>query len=218
MHLTFNDIQSSDRKFRINLINSITGIKPANLIGTVSEDGINNLAIISSVVHLGSHPPLIGFIMRPKHQVKRDTFENIVTTENFTINQVSTKMIKRAHYTSAKFDETSSEFEECNFSSEFLDGFSAPYVKESKLKIGLQHLESIPIKANKTLMIVGQVEHLYIDDNFIDPKGYINLESMNSAGIGGLNSYYELNKVAEYPYARIGEIPDFKHEKTASSI
>ena len=51
--------------YRLNLINSVTGYKPANLIGTKSRGGISNLAIFSSVVHLGSKPPLIGIVTRP---------------------------------------------------------------------------------------------------------------------------------------------------------
>ena len=53
------DIFNLDKVKRLKLINSITGVKPANLIGTRSSDGITNLAIFSSIVHLGSNPPLI---------------------------------------------------------------------------------------------------------------------------------------------------------------
>ena len=47
---------------KINLINSATGYKSANLIGPKSEDGIPNLAIFSSVTHYGSAPPIFGFV------------------------------------------------------------------------------------------------------------------------------------------------------------
>jgi flavin reductase (DIM6/NTAB) family NADH-FMN oxidoreductase RutF len=50
---------------RLNLINSCTGYKSANLIATKSEDGAVNVAIFSSITHLGSNPALIGFIVRP---------------------------------------------------------------------------------------------------------------------------------------------------------
>ena len=214
MHLTFDDIQESERKFRINLINSITGIKPANLLGTVSNDGINNLAIISSVVHLGSHPPFIGFVMRPKNEVKRDTFENLSSTGHFSINQIPANLVKNAHYTSAKFDAAVSEFEVCKIREEFLGDFPVPFVKESPIKIGLSLQETIPIKSNNTLFIVGKVEQLFIDDNYVDERGYIRLDYMNAAGIGGLNSYYTLKKIAEFPYARVEENPFEKIEKT----
>ena len=58
-------IQDMDRVKRLNLINSITGISPANLVGTISNDLTENLSIFSSVVHIGSNPPLMGFILRP---------------------------------------------------------------------------------------------------------------------------------------------------------
>ena len=53
-----------DRKYRLNLINSITGIKPANLVGSRSADGFDNVAIFSSLVHLGSNPAQLGLVMR----------------------------------------------------------------------------------------------------------------------------------------------------------
>ena len=45
MLLDKNDIYELDRIKRLNIINSITGIKPANLIGTKSKEGVNNVAI-----------------------------------------------------------------------------------------------------------------------------------------------------------------------------
>jgi flavin reductase (DIM6/NTAB) family NADH-FMN oxidoreductase RutF len=61
MYLNKEDILKAERIFRLNLINSITGVKPANLIGTQSKEGNSNLAIFSSVVHMGSNPALVGF-------------------------------------------------------------------------------------------------------------------------------------------------------------
>lgn len=34
-------------------------------------------------------------------------------------------------------------------------------------------------------------------------------EQAGSAGISGLNSYYALEKIADYPYARRTELPSF---------
>ena len=70
------DIDKMSKIFRLNLINSITGYKSANLIGTKTDNKINNVAIFSSVTHLGSDPPLIGFITRPENG-NRNTYNNI---------------------------------------------------------------------------------------------------------------------------------------------
>lgn len=205
-----NEIADLPKIKRLNIINSITGIKPGNLIGTVNKNMSPNLAVFSSVVHLGSNPALLGFIVRPSGNVKRHTYENIITTKYYTINHIPNSMTLNSHYTSAKFNEEISEFEKCNFKTDFKPSFIAPYVGESPLKIGLKFQEEIPIKVNNTSMIVGSVEQIYISEKALDNEGYIDLEVLNSTGIGGLNSYYSLNKIDTYPYARVKDCPTFK--------
>ena len=51
-HFTREEIDNSHHLKRANLINSSTGYKPANLIGTISVSGATNLAILSPVVQL----------------------------------------------------------------------------------------------------------------------------------------------------------------------
>lgn len=136
MYLSQADLEQTSRIKRLNLINAISGIKPGNLIGTKSNDGHANLAIISSVVHLGSNPAFLGFIMRPTKDIRRHTYENIMSNGVFTINHIHTDFIERAHYTSAKFGATVSEFEACKLTEEYLYDFPAPFVGESRIKMG----------------------------------------------------------------------------------
>ena len=199
------EIQDMERVKRLNLINSITGISPANLVGTISNDLTENLSIFSSVIHIGSNPPLIGFILRPTENNRRDTYENIIETNKFTINHINSDMIQKSHYTSAKFKKNKSEFKKCQLTPEYLNSFQAPYVKESYVKIGL-NLEDIHlIKSNGCRLIIGCIEHIYVPDNAIHKNGNIQLELLNSVGVSGLNTYYSLNKIAEYPYARVND-------------
>ncbi len=211
MHLTKEDIKELEKRKRLNIINSITGIKPANLIGTVSEDNVSNLAIFSSIVHLGSNPALLGFIVRPTGEVPRNTYENILANGCYTINHVNESFIKNAHYTSAKFDKDISEFDRCGLTDEYLYDFKAPFVKESSVKIGMKYCESIPIERNGTILVIGEVEHLILPDETVNKKGYIDLEKAQVAGISGLNSYYSLEKITSFPYVRLEEVPEFKN-------
>ncbi|MEN8787108.1 MAG: flavin reductase [Flavobacteriales bacterium] len=212
MHLTKKDLQETDRVKKLNIINSITGIKPANLIGTVSKDNISNVAIFSSIVHLGSNPALIGFIVRPTGEVPRNTYGNILENGHYTINHVGETFVKNAHYTSAKFDSDVSEFDTCGLTEEYLFDFKAPFVKESPIKMGMKYLESIPIERNGTILVIGEVEHLIMPEEAVSNKGYINLETAEVAGISGLNSYYKLEKIGSFPYARVEEVPEFKNK------
>jgi len=202
-------IQDMDRVKRLNLINSITGISPANLVGTISNNLTENLSIFSSVIHIGSNPPLIGFILRPTENNRRDTYENIIETNKFTINHIHSDMIQKSHYTSAKFKKNESEFQKCKLTAEYLNSFQAPYVKESYVKIGLNLEEMQLIKSNGCRLIIGRIEHIYVPNNTLHENGNIQLELLDSIGVSGLNTYYSLNKIAEYPYARIDD-PFFK--------
>ena len=72
-------IADLNTRYRNNLINSISGYKSANLIGSISENGTTNLAVFNSIIHLGSNPALLGFILRPT-TVPRNSFSNMKKT------------------------------------------------------------------------------------------------------------------------------------------
>jgi len=207
MHLTKEEIRQTEKIKRLNIINSVSGIKPANLIGTASNQNKSNLAIFSSVIHLGSDPALLGFILRPQGEQPGHTFTNILETGYYTINQVHGSITAKSHYTSAKFHKEESEFDTCGLTAEYLHGFQAPYVKESVLKIGLKYLERIPIEVNGTSLIIGEIQHLIMPDEAVSEEGHVDYEKLNAIGIVGLNAYYGVNKMADYPYARPSELP-----------
>ncbi|MFB0939292.1 MAG: flavin reductase (DIM6/NTAB) family NADH-FMN oxidoreductase RutF [Candidatus Azotimanducaceae bacterium] len=208
MIYTKEDIGKLDRITRLKIINSATGIKPANLIGTINKENQTNLAVFSSVVHLGSNPPLLGFISRPRTADAGHTYHNIKENGCYTINHIHPEFIKNAHYTSAKFHADVSEFKRCNLSEEYANDFIAPFVKESTFKMGMRFKEAIDIKINNTVLVVGEIEHLILPDIAI-VDGDIDLEVTNGVGISGLNSYYSLKKIGSFPYVRVQEVPEF---------
>lgn len=209
-HLTGADIKKQQKIERTNLINSLSGYKPANLIGTISPDGRQtNLAVFSSVVHVGADPPLLGFVQRPTGEVSRHTYENIRATGVYTINHVRQAFVERAHYTSAKFDRNVSEFAACGLTEEFLEGFAAPFVGESLVKIGLKFVEELPIKINGTIFVVGEIMHLVFPENSLLADGNLDLNLIECVCISGLDTYHRAEKIARFPYARPHELPDF---------
>tara|TARA_B100001778_G_scaffold334551_1_gene346463 strand:- start:1670 stop:2296 length:627 start_codon:yes stop_codon:yes gene_type:complete len=208
MHYDKKAIDQLDRVTRLKIINSATGIKPGNLIGTIGENGATNLAVFSSITHLGSNPSLLGFISRPQTEEVGHTLRNILQTEYYTINHIHPEFVEKAHYTSAKFSSDVSEFDACNLSEEYINHFKAPFVQESIFKMGLRFKEAIDIKLNGTVLVIGEIEELVISDkSFVN--GDIDLESSEGVGISGLNTYYSLKKIDSYPYARLSEIPKF---------
>jgi len=185
---SLDDIDQMHHLYRINLINSCSGYKSANLIGTKSEDGTSNVAVFSSVTHLGSNPGLLGFFLRPT-TVMRNTYHNLKTTGAYTINHIFEDILVDAHHTSAKYDESISEFNVTDLEEDYKDNFLAPFVKGSPIQIAMRYVEEYPIKANNTILVVGKIEKLYIPDDLLEKDGFINLAKGNVATINGLDGY-----------------------------
>ncbi len=185
------DIQQMDKDFRTQLINGLSGYKSANLVGTRSAEGLSNLAIFSSVVHLGADPALMGMIARPfSPTTRRHTVENILSTGFYTLNQVGADFFAKAHQTSARYAEEASEFAAVGLREEYLGDFPAPFVGESLLKIGLKLEEIVPLAINGTQLIIGSVQYLSLPSLALLSSGHIELEALNAVAIGGLDTYY----------------------------
>jgi len=174
--------------YKINLINSCSGFKSANLIGTKSKDGIENVAVFSSVTHIGSNPPLLGFVCRPT-TVIRNTYANIKDTGVYTINHIHETIIESAHHTSAKYDAGISEFEKTTLVPEYKNNCFAPYVKGCPVQMEMKFIEEYYIKANDTLLVIGEIQGLFVEDHLLEKDGYIDLSKANVAAINGLDGY-----------------------------
>ena len=202
IHFSRTDIDKMDKIFRLNLINSCTGFKSANLLGTKSLNGVSNVAVFSSITHLGSNPPLIGFILRPT-TVPRDTYRNIKDTGVFTVNHINSDITEDAHHTSAKYPDEVSEFTKTDLQEEFLGDFSAPFVKGAKIRLGCTFLNEYEIKENDTLLLVSQVDHLYVaDQEILQTDGWLKLQNADTVTINGLDGYAKTALIDRYPYAR----------------
>lgn len=186
---------------RLNLLNCITGYKSANLIATVSKEGISNVAIFSSVTHLGSEPPLIGFILRPT-TVPRDTYKNIKETGYFTVNHITSTMIVDAHHTSSSYEESISEFDKTNLEAEYIENNKFPFVKGSPVKLYCKYLNEYKIEENGCLHIIASVEELYVEDNLLHEDNWIQLDRGNVVAINGLDGYAVPKIKDRFQYAR----------------
>ena len=204
IHFALPEILSMERFFRMNLINSLSGYKSVHLIGTTHLNGEHNLAIFNAVFHIGANPPLMGFIIRP-HTIARHTYENIKQNEVFTINHVPQDLIWNAHQTSAKYPASVSEFSACGFTPYFHPNFKAPFVEASPIRIGLTLEEEHHIKANGTIMIIGKVQHLLLSSKVLKKSGHLAIEESHTAAVVGLDTYYKMEKLKQFSYARPDE-------------
>lgn len=200
MTITLEEIKQMEGRKRAHFINALSGVKSANLIGTKSEIGQENLCIVSSVIHLGSNPALLGFVQRPT-SVERHTYENIKKTKFYTINAVGENFIDKAHQTSARYPRETSEFDVTNLHSVYKDEFFAPFVEESSLQIGMKVEKIVPLEINNTKLIIGsiQVVHSKIE---IQEDGFFDISNSDVVGITGLDNYVKTEKISRFSYAK----------------
>lgn len=202
--ITLDDILLQDRFYRMHLINTITGYRNACLIGTMSHRGTPNLAMFNSVVHIAASPPLLGFIVRPL-TVPRHTYHNIKANGYFTINHVHEGILQQGHQTSANYPEKESEFGATGLTPQYSEIHPAPYVKESRIKIGLQFQEEHHIQTNGSILIVGKVLEIILPEEALTVNGHLRPEKWGSLAVVGLDTYYKGEQVARFGYARPGE-------------
>ncbi|MFD2568143.1 flavin reductase family protein [Pseudotenacibaculum haliotis] len=201
VHYTRKDIDGLKHIQRINLINSCSGYKSANLLATISQDGITNVAVFSSVTHLGSNPPVLGFILRPT-SIPRNTYKNIKETGVFTINHIYNEIIEDAHHTSAKYPEHISEFDMTSLEVEYKKNCCAPFVKRSPVQLKMKYLEEYFIKTNEVLHIIAEIQDIYVNDDLLEEDGFINLAKGKIAAINGLDAYAIAKENTRFEYQR----------------
>ena len=201
-----DSIAAMDTQNRAAFINSITGFKPANLVGTADCAGHSNLAIMSSVVHLGSHPPLIALVIRP-NPVERHTLDNILETGVYTINHVSSDIVEAAHQTAARYPRDTSEFAATGLSELWIDGFDAPFVAQAAIRIGLKLRDQQTIALNQTHLVIGEIVHAHAPQHCITAEGAIDIEAAGSVALSGLDSYHQSRRIKRMAYAKPDQPP-----------
>lgn len=206
MRITPEQIQQLDQRYRARLINSLGGFKSVVLIGTQNKQTQTNLAIFSSLFHLGANPALCGLIVRPD-SAERHTLSNILETGFYTVNHVHEGIYLAAHQTSARYPIEQSEFSATGLKEEWLDAFFAPFVAQSVVKLSMQLEQKIDLTINGTTLLIGKILDVYVPQTSLGEDGFVDLESAGTLALSGLDSYHRTQKLARLAYAKPDTAP-----------
>lgn len=206
MLLHSDDLAGLESRYRAALVNSLTGFKSANLVGTADERGHSNLAIMSSAVHLGSHPPLIALIIRPD-PVERHTLSNLLASGCYTLNHVRADWLEAAHQTAARYPREQSEFAATGLTEGWWPGFAAPFVQEASVRMGLRLREHQELAINGTHLVIGEVVQLELPGECLREDGSLDLEVAGSIALSGLDSYHATRRLRRLAYAKPDRAP-----------
>lgn len=207
--ITYEQMMNMEKQERVHFVNSLGGFKSLGLIGTQNKIGQTNLAIVDSIIHIGSNPPLFGMIFRPG-VVERHTLENILETGFYTINHINENIFKQAHQTSARYDREISEFDSTGLNPEYKNDFFTPFVKESQVQLAMEFKEKIELTINNTVLVIGEIKAVYYPEDCLQKDGFLDIEKAASLTCSGLDSYHKTIRIDRLSYA--------KPDKTITSI
>ena len=185
---------------RARFVNSLSGFKSATLIGTYDPEFGDNLSIVSSVVHLGSTPPMMGFVLRPPGK-DAHTYKNIIKTGICTFSHVNEDIVEQSHQTSARYPRDSSEFEEVGLTSLRINGWKAPCVEESRVRMGLNLIDDMEL-ANGCRFLTCEVNWFDVDSRGLCEDGYVDLNKLGGVSISGLDGYHKTPGIFRLSYAK----------------
>ncbi|MBM3164381.1 MAG: flavin reductase [Bacteroidetes bacterium] len=204
-----SEYDALEQRYRTQYFNSIVGHKNICLIGTKDFQDRTNLAIFNSLVHIGSNPPLLGIIFRPD-SVQRHTYENILSTKEYTVNLIAESDIAAAHQTAARYLREQSEFDQTGLDAEYLKGFHAPLVASSPIAIGVAFRNNIAIPLNGTNLVIGEVQWIKYPEEIVAPDGFADLTKAGIVGCIGLDAYTRGTLVQRFEYAKPDKPPRIK--------
>ncbi|NND68017.1 MAG: flavin reductase [Halioglobus sp.] len=201
MKYSSTEIAEMESRRRAAFVNSLSGFKSANLVGTCDGDGHTNLAIMSSTVHLGSHPPLLALVVRPGGD-ERHTLKNILATGYYSLNHVHAGIIESAHQSAARYPADQSEFDATGLTPCWDEDFAAPMVLEANVKLGMRLCEHIQLDINKTHLVIGEVVLADVPSVALRPDGSMDLVAAGSVALAGLDTYHRSADIKRMAYAK----------------
>ncbi len=201
MRITKTELNAMPRQQRAAFVNSLSGFKPANLVGSIDAQGRTNLAVMSSVVHLGSDPALLALVIRPGGE-DRHTLHNILETQAFSINHVTGDIIDAAHQTAARYPRHVCEFAATGLTPLWADGFSAPLVEQASVKLGLTLREHQELAINGTHLVIGEIVFADLDPGWLNPAGGVDLHRAGTVALSGLDTYHAAPPLKRMAYAK----------------
>ena len=204
LHFSTSDFDQWERFYRANFISTLSGYKPAMLVGTYNQQGIANLSLFQNIVHLGANPALVGMLCRPR-EASPHTLGNLETSGWFSLNSVQASFIENAHQTSAKYDAEISEFDAVGLELQKRENISVPFVANSEIQLALKVEQIIPIALNNTFFIIGSVQHVFLQAGLLLDDGTVQLDKADVVCTAGLDGYYLPRLLHRLAYAKPGK-------------
>jgi flavin reductase (DIM6/NTAB) family NADH-FMN oxidoreductase RutF len=181
--------------------------RPIALVSTIGENGVYNVAPLSSISIASVKPPLLSFSLstrRRKQGEKKDTLRNIEFCKEFVVNVPVVESIAEAmNKAGGEYPDDVSEFGEVGLTAVMADLVNAPMVAESPVSFECRLVQILEFGEHPSIssLVIGEVIRAHIKDEF-----YANGELQS-------NQMHAVGRMLE-PYCRTRDTFDFKVEYT----
>ncbi|AKF24701.1 flavin reductase [Sulfurovum lithotrophicum] len=168
-------------------------IIPRPIAWIVTKGEVLNLAPFSYFTGLSSNPPtmIVSIGHRPDGTPK-DTLRNLRETKKCVVCMIEEEQLEAMHFSSKGVDADVSESELFDIPmEEVVEGFP-PMVKGVKAAFFCEYLQEVDLKGSKTIPVIIEIKHLYINESIITDSEKMTLELDAIARIG--KSYAKLGK------------------------
>ena len=190
------DFKEKSAPERYHLMASSVIPRPIAWIATQGE--VLNIAPFSYFTPLSSEPAtLIVSIGHKADGSPKDTLRNLRATKKCVVCIVDEDHFEAMHFSSKSLNATQSEAEVFNIPTQDIIKGYPPMPQGIKIAFFCEYLQEVELKGSKTIPVIVEIKHLYLDDEIITDKEKINLTFSSIARVG--RSYASLREDIETP-------------------
>ena len=177
------DFHQKTASERYHLMTNTVIPRPIAWIATQGE--VVNIAPFSYFTPLSSEPAtLIVSIGHRPDGTPKDTLRNLRESKKCVVCIVDEEHFEAMHLSSKSLDASQSELDIFNISSqELMEGFP-PVPKGIKVAFFCQYLQEVNLKGSKTIPVIVEIKHLYLNNEIISDTEKVNFEFSGIARVG----------------------------------
>lgn len=149
------------------------------------QNGIINIAPFSYFTGLSSNPPtMIISIGHKEDGSEKDTLKNIRDTKTCTICIANPSQLDKMHLSSKSLDANKSEAEIFDIKTKKLYKYFPPMIDDIQVAYFCTFLQEVELKGSKTIPLIVEIKHMYIDDNIVTDADKLHFEVNPIARVG----------------------------------
>lgn len=177
------DFKEKTAPERYHLMASTVIPRPIAWIATEGE--VLNIAPFSYFTPLSSQPPtLIVSIGHRADGSPKDTLRNLREHKKCLVCIVDEDHFEAMHLSSKGLDPSQSEVEVFDIpTKKIIEGFP-PMPEGIKVAFFCEYLQEVALKGSKTIPVIVEIKHLYLDNEIISDAKKISLEFSSIARVG----------------------------------